>query len=234
MARSFKNKFILIFSLNLFIFNPPSDGNNFFGIPILGEPIHQFNQFIHYLIEKNYDKAKPYLEEFKKSCPNIASEITIKDFTIPCVDCTAGAIENCFYDQKQPNIIDKHALRYFQYKINQELIEISSNEFEKGNKKLFEQVYNNSFKEFNLRKEQVLSREVFQGIILKINSNSFIMKSYDDEVFHLLGVVPSSAVVGQLYRGYYWKLPNRSHKYINESGSIENIYSYTLNLWGDY
>jgi len=234
MTRFFLNKFISIFSLIFYFLISSTSGNNFFGIPILGEPIHQFNQIIHYLIEKDYDKAGSYLDEFKKSHPNITKEITLKNFTIPCVDCTTGASENCFYDQKQHNVIDKYALRYFLYKIDQELNNFLSKEFEKENKKLFEQAYNNTLTEFNYRKKQVLNREVFQGIILKINSNSFIIKNYNDEVFHLVGVVPSSAIVGQFYTGYYWKLSNKSHNYINSAGEKESIHSYTLNLWWDY
>ena len=229
-----KNKSYSLLGGILFLVTTSIASNNFFGIPILGEPKDQLNKIIYYLIKNDPSKAKVYFEQFKKSSPELTKNLKLQDFMIPCVDCNINLNQECAYGESRLNVIDKHALRYLQYQLDQGINDFFKDDINISSKKLFKKAYINSFAEFNSRKENVLSREIFQGTVIKVNTDSFIIQNYDEKKFHLVGVVPSSASVGDSYVGYYWRLSDLTYDYQDSSGSIEALESYTLNLWWDY
>ena len=65
---------ISIFISIFFIIN--ANANNFFGIPILGEPKDQLHAIIFHMQKEDYFKANAYLEQFKKSTPKISKNLS--------------------------------------------------------------------------------------------------------------------------------------------------------------
>ena len=120
--------------------------------------------------------------------------------------------------------VDPYALRYLQYKFDNAIDEHEP----------VEKAWAASIAAFNIRKKQVPAREVFQGHILKIGQDAFLIKSVDDTVFYLMGCVTSGAQVGQPMLGYCWPMPDHPHSCKDEDGKSKTVKSFTLNLWWDY
>jgi hypothetical protein len=97
-----------------------------------------------------------------------------------------------------------------------------------------EKAWASSIAAFNVRKKQVPGRAIFQGNIIKIGENAFVIKSIEDDIFYLMGCVTDGATVGQPYVGYCWPMPDHPYSYKDEKGKPRKIKSYTLNLWWDY
>ena len=70
---------ISIFISIFFIINANANANNFFGIPILGEPKDQLHAIIFHMQKEDYLKANAYLEQFKKSTPKISKKPFFKE-----------------------------------------------------------------------------------------------------------------------------------------------------------
>ncbi len=198
--------------------------NNFFGIPILAEPKDDVNAIIQNLIIGEYDKAGQHLKHLGTTAPKFAKTIKLSDFTIPCADCIAEKDPKCVECKGKLKVIDPHSLQYLQYK------------FEAGleNDEPLENAWSIAWKAFDIRRKKVTGRDIFQGHIMKIGQDAFLMKSVDGEMFYLMGCVTSGATVGQSFVGYRWPLPNHPHPYKDAEGKTHTVKSYTLNLWWDY
>ena len=198
--------------------------NDFFGIPILAEPKDDINAVIQNLIKGEYEKASLHLRHLAKTAPRLAKTIKLSDFTIPCADCLAEPDPECAACKGKLKAVDPYALRYLQYKFDNAIDEHEP----------VEKAWAASIAAFNIRKKQVPAREVFQGHILKIGQDAFLIKSVDDTVFYLMGCVTSGAQVGQPMLGYCWPMPDHPHSCKDEDGKSKIVKSFTLNLWWDY
>ncbi|MBT8046581.1 MAG: hypothetical protein KJN67_05395 [Pontiella sp.] len=198
--------------------------NDFFGIPILGEPKDEINAIIQNLIKGEREKASGHFEHLKTTAPKLARKVKLTDFTIPCADCAAGKNAQCEECEDRSTVVDPHALRYLQYKFESALEENQP----------VESAWADAIGALNVRKKQVPAREIFQGNILEIGQDAFLMKADDGEIFYLLGCVTDGATIGQYFVGYRWPMPRHSHTYRDETGKPKTAKSYTLNLWWDY
>jgi hypothetical protein len=201
-----------------------ANAGDFFGIPILSEPKDDINAIIQNLIKGEYEKANLHLKHLGETAPKLGRTIKLSDFTIPCADCLVEKNPKCEICEGRLKAVDPHALRYLQYKFDRAIEEHEP----------VGQAWASSIKAFNVRKKQVPAREVFQGQILKIGQDAFLIKSVDGEVFNLMGCVTTGAQVGQPYVGYCWPMPKHPFSYKDEKGKSRTVKSYTLNLWWDY
>jgi hypothetical protein len=197
--------------------------NNFFGIPILAEPKDDVNAIIQNLINSDYDKAGQHLKHLATTAPRFAGTIKLSDFTIPCADCAAEKDPACAECSGKLKVVDPHSLRYLQYKFETALEDDET----------VEKAWSIARKAFDIRKKQVPGREVFQGRIIKIDQDAFLVED-DGEVFYLMGCVTSGWTVGQPFVGYRWPLSGHSHTYKDSKGKSRTVKSFTLNLWWDY
>ena len=78
-----KNKSYSLLGGILFLVTTSIASNNFFGIPILGEPKDQLNKIIYYLIKNDPSKAKVYFEqlswELKRNCQRMMLDHQLHD-----------------------------------------------------------------------------------------------------------------------------------------------------------
>ena len=200
-----------------------AQANSFFGIPILGEPKDQLHAVIYQLIEGNYSKARAYLQQLKKSSPEVGSSLKLGDFTIPCADCSIEVESECGGWEGSLKIVDHVALRYLQYKIDEGL------EKELALIKVWERAHG----AFIERANQVLSREVFQGRVIAIVDNEFVVQDAEGEMFFLQGGSVNGYGVGDPLACYCWPMKGVSKLYSAAAGSI-TLPVYTMNLWWDY
>jgi len=75
---------------------------------------------------------------------------------------------------------------------------------------------------------------VFQGNILEIGQDAFLVQDIDGEIFYLMGCVTDGAVVGSPLVGYRWPMPAHTHTFRQKDGKSRTVECYTLNLWWDY
>jgi len=214
------NKPILLSLLLLF----GAHANSFFGIPILGEPKDQLHAVIYQLMEGDYSKARAYLEQLKKSSPEVGSSLTLGDFTIPCADCSVEVESECGGCEGRLKAVDYVALRYLQYKIDEGLAE------ELALKKVWEQAY----EAFIERANQVLSREILQGRVIAIFENEFVVQDTEGEMFFLQGGIVDGYEIGDPLACYGWLLKGVLKSYSKAEGESFSLPVYTMNLWWDY
>lgn len=200
------------------------NANDFFGIPILAEPKDDINAVIQNLIKGEYEKAALHLKHLARTTPRLAKTIKLSDFTIPCADCAAEENPECPECGGKRKVVDPHSLRYLQYKFDSAIDEHLP----------VEKAWAESIAAFNVRKKQVPRREIFQGNIIKIGQDAFLVKGVEGDVFNLMGCVTDGATVGQPYAGYCWPMPGHPHTYKDEKGKSRTVKAYTLNLWWDY
>ena len=198
--------------------------NDFFGIPILAEPKDDINAVIQNLIQGDYEKASLHLKHLAKTAPKLAKTIQLSDFTIPCADCLAEKDPACEACNGKLKEVYTPALNYLQYKFDSAI--------EEGEE--VEVAWKSSKKAFDIRKKQVPNRAIFQGNIIEIGENAFLIKDVEGQVFYLMGCVTDGVQVGQPYVGYYWPMPKHPHTYTDKTGKSKTVKSYTLNLWWDY
>jgi hypothetical protein len=201
-----------------------ANANDFFGIPILAEPKDDINAIIQNLIVGDYEKGALHLKHMAKTDPRLAKTIKLSDFTIPCADCIAEKDPECEACNGRLKAVDPHALRYLQYKFDSAVDE--------GEPVGLAWVA--AKKEFDIRKKQVPGRAIFQGNIIGIGENTFLIEDVDGKIFNLMGCVTDGVRVGQPYVGYYWPMPKHPHTYKDKAGKSKTVKSYTLNLWWDY
>jgi hypothetical protein len=201
-----------------------ANANDFFGIEILGEPKDDVNAIIQNLIHGDYEKSALHLKHMATTAPKFAKSIKLSDFTIPCADCLAEKDPECQECNGKLKVVDPHSLRYLQYKFD--------NAIEEGEP--VEVAWAGAKKEFDIRKKQVPKRAVFQGNIIGIGEDAFLIKDVEDKIFYLMGCVTDGVQVGQPYVGYYWPMPQHPHTYKDKAGKSKTVKSYTLNLWWDY
>ncbi len=198
--------------------------NDFFGIPILGEPKDDINAIIQNLIKGEHEKASGHLDHLKTTAPKLARTIKLSHFTIPCADCTTGRDAQCESCEGRSKVVDPHSLRYLQYKFETAL----------EDRRPVESAWAEAIRAFTVRKKQVPAREIFQGNILSIGQDAFLMKGSDEEIFYLMGCVTEGYAIGQHFVGYRWPMPSHPHTYKDSAGKPRTVKSYTLNLWWDY
>ena len=198
--------------------------NSFFGIPILGEPKDQLHAVIYQLMEGDYSKARAYLQQLKKSSPEVGSSITLGDFTIPCVDCSVEVESECAGYEERLKTVDHVALRYLQYKIDEGLAEELT----------LEKVWERAYGAFIERANQVLSREIFQGRVIAIFENEFVVQDAEGEMFFLQGGMVDGYGIGDPLACYCWRLKGVLKSYSKEEGESFSLPVYTMNLWWDY
>lgn len=199
-------------------------GNDFFGIPILAEPKDDINATIQNLLKGDHEKAALHLKHLAQTAPKLAKTITLSDFTIPCADCCAEKNPQCPACAGKRQVVDPPALNYLQYRFE--------NAIEEGEP--VEQAWAGAIKAFSVRKQQVPGREIFQGSILQLGQDAFLVEGADGKVFFLMGCVTDGAQVGMPMAGYCWPMPDHPHTYTDEKGASRTVKSYTLNLWWDY
>jgi hypothetical protein len=212
--------FILVWALAFSAFAR----SDFFGIPILGEPRDDVNAIMHNLGKGEYEKARQHLKHLATTAPKLAKRIKLSDFAIPCADCAVELDPECQECNGKLKRFDPHALLYLHYKFDGAV----------ENKTPVEQAWADAKKAFDARKKQVPLREVFQGRIIKIGQDAFLVQSVDGEIFYLMGCVTDGASVGHPFVGYCWPMPNHPHTYKEKDGKSKTVKSYTLNLWWDY
>ncbi len=198
--------------------------NNFFGIPILAEPKDDINAIIQNLIQGEYEKSGEHLRHLATTAPKLAKSIKLSDFTIPCADCAAEKDPDCEACKGRLKVIYSPALDYLQYKFDSAI--------EEGEK--VEVAWRDAKKAFDIRKKQVPGRKVFQGTIIQIGQDAFVIKGVEGDIFNLMGCVTAGAQVGQPYVGYYWPMPKHPYTYTDGAGKSKTVKTYTLNLWWDY
>jgi hypothetical protein len=197
---------------------------DFYGIEFFDEPKDDINAVIQNLIKGEYETAGQYLKHLTKTSPKLAKTIKLSDFTVPCADCAVEKEPECGECNGKLRRIDPHSLRYLQYKFETAL----------ENDDPVEKAWSEAKKAFDVRKKQVTNREVFQGNIIQIGQDAFLIKDVDDKIFYLMGCVTDGAQVGQPYVGYCWPMPKHPHTYKDRAGKPKTVKSYTLNLWWDY
>lgn len=201
-----------------------AEANNFFGIPILGEPKDQLHAVIYQLMEGDYSKASAYLEQVKKSSPEVGDSLEVEDFTIPCADCAIEVEPECVGYGGQLKVLDNVALRYLQYKLDEGLEE------ELALDKAWERAHG----AFIDRANQVLSREVFQGRLIAIIENEFVVQDAKGEMIFLQGGMVDGYGLGNPLACYCWPMKGVSNSYSAAVGESIMLPVYTLNLWWDY
>ena len=201
-----------------------AQANSFFGIPILGEPKDQLHAVIYQLMEGDYSKARAYLQQLKKSSPEVGSSITLGDFTIPCADCSVEVESECGGCEGRLKAVDHVALRYLQYKIDEGLAE------ELALKKVWERAYG----AFSERANQVLSREILQGRVIAIFENEFVVQDTEGGMFFLQGGMVDGYKIGDPLACYCWPLKGVLKSYSKAAGESFSLPVYTMNLWWDY
>ena len=214
---------ISIFISLFFIIN--ANANNFFGIPILGEPKDQLHAIIFHMQKEDYFKANAYLEQFKKSTPKISKNLSLKNLTIPCVDCHIEVDPACkAYDEDELTKVDYAALNYLQYKLDLNL------EDELDLKNAWESAYNS----FSEKVDQVLLREVLQGQVVSAKNNIFVIKNIDGQLLYILGGITEGYKTGDTLACYGWPMKTKNKSYQNTAGEVLLLPVYTMNLWWDY
>lgn len=211
MLKLFIISILMSFSVN---------ANDFFGIPILGESKDQFNQIIYYLKNNDYHKAEETFDQLKNNTPKISENFSLNDFSIPSPD---GGSE-----------FNIHALNYLQFLFQEKYFYLIEENISLISQEAFLIAFFSAFDEFNNRKERVLDRSIFQGHIILIDKDNFIIEGIDGSRFNLVGGMASSVSIGDPYIGYYWPIPESSYIYTNKDGKKEELPSFTLNLWWDY
>ena len=201
-----------------------AQANSFFGIPILGEPKDQLHAVIYQLMKGDYSKARAYIQQLKKSSPEVGSSLTLGDFTIPCADCAVEVESECEGFEGRSEVVDHVALRYLQYKIDEGLEE------ELALKTVWERAHG----AFIERANKVLSREVFQGRVIAIVENEFVVKDAEGDMFFLQGGMVDGYGIGDPLACYCWPLNGALKSYSNAEGESFSLPVYTMNLWWDY
>jgi hypothetical protein len=198
--------------------------NDFFGIPILGEPKDQLHGVIYQLMQGDYSKARVYLEQLQKSSPKWAGALRLADFTIPCADCAVEMEPDCVVCEGRLKVVDDTALRYLQYKWDEGLEEELSLEvaWERANGAFVERV------------NQVLGREIFQGRVIAIVENEFVVQDEEGRMLFLRGGMVDGYGVGDPLACYCWLVKGVSKSYERGVDQAISLPVYTLNLWWDY
>jgi hypothetical protein len=197
---------------------------DFYGIPMFDKPSDDISAILQNLIKGDREKAEQHLKHLASTAPLLARTIKLADLEIPCADCAVEKEADCEACSGKLSLIDPHALRYLQYKFDTALENFDP----------VETAWADSRKAFEVRRKQVPAREVFQGNIIRIGQDAFLIKSVDDEIFYLMGCTTTGAQVGQPLVGYCWPMPKHPHTYKGKGGTSTTVKSYTLNLWWDY
>ena len=198
--------------------------NDFFGIPILGEPKDQMHAMIHQLMEGDYKKARGYLEQLKKSSPAVVGSLTLGDLTLPCLDFEEEPNPACAACEGRGKVVDAHALRYLQYKLDGGLEEMQG----------LKVAWKAAFEAFELRRACVPDREVFQGRVVRVESDAFVAQCDEGRTVCLMGVVTDGYGTGDPLVCYVWPMQGRKHPFETADGVSMELAVYTLNLWWDY
>jgi hypothetical protein len=201
-----------------------AQANDFFGIPILGEPKDQMHAMIHQLMEGDYKKARGYLEQLKKSSPAVAGSLKLGDLTLPCQDDEGEPNPACPACEGRGKVVDAHALRYLQYKLDSGLEEMLA----------LKAAWKMAFEAFSVRRAAVPAREVFQGRVVKVEENAFVARDEEGRSVYLMGVVTDGYGPGDPLVCYVWPMSDRMHPFKRADGTLEELAVYTLNLWWDY
>ena len=201
-----------------------AQANSFFGIPILGEPKDQLHAVIYQLMKGDYSKARAYLQQLKKSSPLVGSSLTLGDFTIPCADCAIEVDPKCGECEGRLKAVDHVALRYLQYKIDEGLEEELA----------LNKVWERAHRAFIERANKVLSREVFQGRVIAIVENEFVVQDAEGEMSFLQGGRVDGYGVGDPLACYCWPMKGVSKLYSAAERESISLPVYTMNLWWDY
>lgn len=198
--------------------------NDFFGIPILDAPKDDISAIIQSLIHGDREKAGLHLKHLATTAPDLAKQINLSGLEIPCADCAAEKTAECEACGGTLALIDPTSLHYLQYKFDAAL----------ENGAPAEKAWAEAGQAFDVRKKQVPDREVFQGRIIEICQDAFLMHGVDGEAFYLMGCTTDGAQVGGPLVGYCWPMPGHPYTFKDKSGKPKTVKSYTLNLWWDY
>ena len=198
--------------------------NDFFGISILGEPKDQLHGVIYQLMQGDYSKARAYLEQLQKSSPKWGESLSLGDFTIPCADCAVEVEPDCDACEGRLKAVDNVALRYLQYKLDEGLEEDLS----------LEKAWERAYGAFVERADHVLGREVFQGRVIAIVENEFVVQDIEGRMLFLRGGMVNGYGEGDLLACYCWLMKGESKSYEKDVGESILLPVYTLNLWWDY